>query len=213
MKKSTESYIPDLKELGLLMLGFLPWMLFLFFSGHTMLSLKIAVIISLVASVTLGFGDLKRGFILQWGTCIFFLICLIMVDFLNNKWIAMEMDLVSNLALSAIMWFTVLIGKPFALQYARRGLPRELWNDEKFIRGCRFITVVWACLMTFAVLISILKRTTWLPFPNWVYFDINILNIVVGLTFTTIFKRNKRLQRERANVDKPNTLIPPGLCK
>ena len=213
MKKSTESYIPDLKELGLLMLGFLPWMLFLFFSGHTMLSLKIAVIISLVASVTLGFGDLKRGFILQWGTCIFFLICLIMVDFLNNKWIAMEMDLVSNLALSAIMWFTVLIGKPFALQYARRGLPRELWNDEKFIRGCRFITVVWACLMTFAVLISILKRTTWLPFPNWVYFDINILNIVVGLTFTSIFKRNKRLQRERANVDKPNTLIPPGLCK
>ncbi len=213
MKKSTESYIPDLKELGLLMLGFLPWMLFLFFSGHTMLSLKIAVVISLVASVTIGFGDLKRGFILPWGTCIFFLICLITVVFLNNKWIAMEMDLVSNLALSAIMWFTVLIGKPFALQYARRGLPKELWNDEKFIRGCRFITVVWACLMTFAVLISILKRTTWLPFPIWVYFDITILNIVVGLTFTTIFKRKKRLQRERANVDKPDTLIPPGLCK
>lgn len=197
--KKTESFIPDLKELGLLMLGFLPWMLFLFFSGHTMLSLKIAVVISLVASVTLGFGDLKRGFILTWGTCIFFLICLIMVDFLNNKWIAMEMDLVSNLALSAIMWFTVLIGKPFALQYARRGLPKELWNDEKFIRGCKFITVVWACLMTFAVLISILKRTNWLPFPIWVYFDINILNIVVGLTFTTIFKRKKRLQRERTN--------------
>lgn len=196
--KNTESFIPDLKELGLLMLGFLPWMLFLFFSGHTMLSLKIAVVISLVASVTLGFGDLKRGFILQWGTCIFFLVCLIMVVFLNNKWIAMEMDLVSNLALSAIMWFTVLIGKPFALQYARRGLPKERWNDEKFIRGCRFITVVWACLMTFAVLISILKRTTWLPFPKWVYFDITVLNIVVGLTFTTIFKRKKRLQRERA---------------
>jgi hypothetical protein len=196
--KNSESFIPDLKELGLLMLGFLPWMLFLFFSGHTMLSLKIAIVISLIASVTLGFGDLKRGFILTWGTCIFFLICLIMVDFLNNVWIAREMDLVSNLALATIMWFTVLIGKPFALQYARRGMPKEHWNDEKFIRGCRLITVVWACLMTFAVLISILKRTTWLPFPSWVYFDLTLLNILVGLTFTTIFKRKKRLQRERA---------------
>ena len=70
--KNIESFTPDFKELGLLMLGFLPWMLFLFLSGHTMLSLKIAVVISLVASVTLGFGDLKRGFILSWGTCIFF---------------------------------------------------------------------------------------------------------------------------------------------
>ena len=199
--KNTESFIPDLKELGLLIMGFLPWMLFLFFSGHTMLSLKIAIVISLVASVTLGFGDLKRGFILSWGTSIFFLLCLIMVDFMNSVWMAMEMDLLSNLALAAIMWFTVLIGKPFALQYARRGLPKELWNNEKFIRGCRFITVVWACLMTFAVLISILKRTTWLPFPKWVYFDMTILNILVGLTFTTIFKRKKRLQREHARED------------
>ena len=199
--KTTESFIPDLKELGLLILGFLPWMLFLFFSGHTMLSLKIAIVISLIASVTLGFGDLKRGFILQWGTCIFFLISLILVDFLNNKWMAEEMDLISNLALAAIMWFTVLIGKPFALQYARRSLPKERWNDVNFIRGCRFITVVWACLMTFAVMVSILRRTPWLPFSKGIYFDITILNILVGLTFTTIFKRKKRLQREHAKAN------------
>jgi carotenoid cleavage dioxygenase len=199
--KNPESFVPDLKELGLLMLGFLPWMLFLFLSGNTMSSLKIAIVISLVASLTLGFGDLKRGFILQWGTCIFFLICLIMVDFLNNLWMTKEMDLLSNLAISAIMWLSVLIGKPFALQYARMGLPQEHWNDKNFIRGCLFITVVWACLMTFAVLISILKRTTWLPFSNMVYSDITILNLVVGLTFTTIFKRKKRLQRERANTN------------
>ena len=190
-----------MKQIFSIMLGFLPWMLFLFLSGHTMSSLEIAIVISLVASVTLGFGDLKRGFILSWGTTIFFLICLILVDFLNNIWMAKEMDLVSNLALSSIMWFTVIIGQPFALQYAKRGMPKEKWNDVNFIRGCRYITVVWACLMTFAVLVSILKRTTWLPFPDWVYFDLTLLNIVVGLTFTTIFKRKKRLQRELANTN------------
>ncbi len=198
--KDPKSFIPDLKELGHLMLGFLPWMLFLFFSGHTMFSLKVAIVISLLASVILGFHDLKRGLILTWGTCIFFIICLIMIDFMNNPWMAREMDLLSNLALAAIMWFTVIIGKPFALQYARRGLPKEQWNDENFIRGCLLITVVWACLMTFAVLISILRRTTWLPFPSWVYFDLTMLNILVGLTFTTIFKRKKRLHREGVDV-------------
>ena len=196
--KNTESFIPDLKELGLLMLGFLPWMLFLFIAGHTMTSLKIAIIISFVTAVTLGFGDLKRGFILQWGTVIFFFSCIILVNLLDNVWMAREMDLVSNSALASIMWFTVVIGKPFALQYAKRGLPKERWSDPNFIRGCMLITVVWACLMTFAVLISVSRRTNWLPFPNWVYFDMTLLNIAVGLTFTTIFKRKKRLKRELA---------------
>lgn len=196
--KDTKSFIPDLKDLGLLMLGFLPWMLFLFLSGHTLASLKIAIIVSLVTTVTIGFGDLKRGFVLQWGTCIFFISCLIMVNFLNNIWMAMEMDLLSNLALAAIMWFTVLIGKPFALQYAKRGLPKKIWNDTNFIRGCMLITIVWACLMTFALLISVIKRTALLPFPDWVYFDLSLLNIAAGLAFTTAFKRKKRLKREAA---------------
>jgi carotenoid cleavage dioxygenase len=196
--KNTGSFIPDLKELGLLMLGFLPWMLFLFIAGHTMMSLKIAIIISFVTAVTLGFGDLKRGFILQWGTCIFFFSCFILVNLLDNIWMAMEMDLVSKVALASIMWFTVLIGKPFALQYAKRGLPKERWNDVNFIRDCIIITVVWASLMTFAVLISVIRRTTWLPFPHWVYFDLTLLNIAAGLAFTTIFKRKKRLHRELA---------------
>ena len=47
--KNPKSIIPDLKELGLLMLGFLPWILFLFLSGNTLNSLKIAVVVSLVA--------------------------------------------------------------------------------------------------------------------------------------------------------------------
>jgi hypothetical protein len=196
--KNTESIIPDLKELGLLMLGFLPWMLFLFIAGHTMTSLKIAIIISFVTAVAFGFGDLRRGFILTWGTCIFFVSCLILVNLLDNIWMASEMDLVSNLALASIMWFTILIGKPFALQYAKQGTPKERWNDANFIRGCMIITVVWACLMTFAVMISVIRRTNWLPFPQWVYFDLTLLNIAAGLTFTTIFKRKKRLKRELA---------------
>ena len=37
----------DIKELCILLLGFNPWLLFLFLAGHSMPSLKIAIIISL----------------------------------------------------------------------------------------------------------------------------------------------------------------------
>ena len=86
---------------------------------------------------------LMLGFILQWGSCLFFLFCLVMVNFMNNVW------------------------------------------------------VVWAWLMTFAVLISIFKRTSWLPFSHGFYFGLTLLNILAGLTFTALFKRKKRLLRER----------------
>jgi len=49
-----------------------------------------------------------------------------MIDFLNNEWMAMEMDLVSNLALAAIMWFTVSIGKPLFCNTPERFAERTL---------------------------------------------------------------------------------------
>jgi len=109
--KNSKSLIPDLKELGLLMLGFLPWMLFLFLSGHTMTSLKIAIVISLVATFTLGFWRSETWLYPELGYLDIFYFVSFMVDFLNNEWLAREMDLVSNVSLATIMWFTVLIGK------------------------------------------------------------------------------------------------------
>lgn len=187
----------DIKELGVLLIGFIPWLLFLLLSGHSMTSLEISIIVSLLASLIFGFGDLKRGYILTWGTLLFFCFCAVFVNLLNVFWVATYMDLLSNSALAGIMWLTILVGKPFALQYARRDVPKEQWNDPKFIQGCRFITLVWACLMSIAVGLSILRRSSMVDLPGWVYFDASLCIILTGLTVTTLFKRRKRLQREK----------------
>jgi hypothetical protein len=188
----------DLKDLGVLVLGFMPWLLFLFLSGHTLTSLERATVISLVASATFGLGELKRGYTLQWGTLLFFLACVLLVNLLGIVWVADQMDLLANTSLACLMWLTVAVGRPFALQYARRELPPERWNDPKVIEGCRLITVVWACLMTLAVLVAVTKRSSCVRLPEWVYFGASLCIILTGLTFTTLFKRQKRLQRERA---------------
>jgi hypothetical protein len=186
--------VRDLKDLGVLILGFIPWLLFLFLGGHTLTSLERAMIISLVACPIFGFGDLRRGFILAWGTLIFFISCVVLVNFLNVVWVAAQMDLLSNTSLAFIMWLTMAVGKPFALQY----LPIELRNDPKVIQGCRVISMVWASLMTLSVFVSVIHRSSVVHFPEWVYFDASLCIIMAGLIYTTLFKRQKRLSRERA---------------
>lgn len=188
----------EFKDLGILLLGFLPWLLFLVLSGNTLTSLERATLVSLAASLIFGFGELKRGFILQWGTLIFFSACVVSINLLKMVWVATYMDLLANGALAVTMWVTILVGRPFALQYARRDVPKERWQDPKFVRGCFLITYVWAGLMSLAFSISLVRRTSWLAWPSWVYFSVSLCIIASGLTFTTIFKRRKRLQREEA---------------
>ena len=195
--KSPESILPDLKELGSLILGFLPWLLFLFLSGKTLASLERATIISLVTCLVLGYRELRQGFILQWGTLLFFSFCVITINLFHLTWVAIYMDLLSNSALALVMWLTLLLGRPFVLQYARRDLPKERWNDPGFIRGCRVLTIFWASLMTLSVILSIIKRTPLLNLPGWAYFILSLAIIITGLAYTTVFKRRKRLMRLR----------------
>jgi len=187
----------DLKELGRLLLGFVPWLLFLFLGGHSLESLEMAAVIGLVASLTFGFSELRGGFILQWGTLVFFSSCVLFVNGLHVGWVAMHMDILANVALASIIWLTLIAGRPFALQYARRSLPPELWNDPAIIRSCRLITLVWALLMTVAVGVSVYRRTGAPQAGDGVYFVISLCLIAGGVVFTTAFKRHKRIERER----------------
>ncbi|MFZ4775940.1 MAG: hypothetical protein ACOYM3_11275 [Terrimicrobiaceae bacterium] len=185
----------ELKELLSLMLGFMPWLLFLFLSGHSLQSLELSILISLAACVTFGFSELRGGFILQWGSLVFFAGCVLLVNVFHNVWVATHMDLIANISLASIIWLTLITGRPFALQYARRGLPRERWNDPALLAGCRLITLVWAILMSLAVVLSVYRRSPAPQASENVYFAISLTLIFGGVVFTTAFKRYKRLHR------------------
>jgi hypothetical protein len=188
----------DLKDLGILLLGFVPWLLFLFLAGHSLASLERAIVLGLVASLTFGFGELRRGYLLQWGTLLFFSASALVINVLSITWIATQMDLLANTALACVMWLTIGVGKPFALQYARRDLPPERWHEPNVVRGCRLITLVWASLMTIAAAISVARRTVFVHLPDWVYFDASLVIITTGVVFTVLYKRHKRLRHAAA---------------
>lgn len=184
----------ELKEILKFLLGFMPWLLFLFFSGQSFGSLERSVLIGLLASLIFGFRELRRGFLLQWGTLIFFIACAIAVDLMKSVWVAKSMGIISNGSLACLIWGTILIGKPFTLQYARAELPKERWDDPALFRSCRFMAVVWGFLLTFLTLVAYFKNSYPALCPNGVSFDISIAAIVGGIVFTSGYKKYKRSQ-------------------
>lgn len=106
------------------------------------------------------------------------------------------MDLLADLSLAAMVWVTLLVGRPFAFQYARKGLPPERWNDQVLVEGCRFISLVWALFTSLSFVVSVYRHTTAPLVSEQTYFGISLAIIAGGIIFTTLFKRQNRLQRE-----------------
>ena len=182
----------EFKEIIKFLLGFMPWILFLFLSGHTLATLERSIIICLLASLIFGFRELRRGFILQWGTLLFFTGCAITLNLMNVIFVAKNMGIISNGFLASLIWATILIGKPFTLQYARADLPKERWDDPSIMRSCRFIAIVWALLLTFSTSTACFRALNPNLYPDWVYFDISIGIILGGIIFTSLYKRYKK---------------------
>ena len=184
----------ELKELAKFLLGFMPWLLFLFLSGPTLASLERSIIVCLLAGVIFNFGELRKGFILQWGTLLFFVACAIAVNFSHSLFVAKNMGIISNGFLASLIWGTILIGKPFTLQYARADLPEERWGDPALIQSCRFIAIVWALLLTFSALVASFKVLNPTLFPDWIYFVISMGVMLGGTVFTSLYKKYRRNQ-------------------
>jgi len=184
----------EIKEMVKFLLGFMPWLLFLFLSGPTLASLERSIIICLLASVIFNFGELRKGFILQWGTLFFFMACAITVNFSHSMFVAKNMGIISNGFLAGLIWGTVLIGKPFTLQYARADLPKEQWGDPALIHSCRFIAIIWALLLTFSALVAYFKVLKPTFYPDWIYFVISMGVMLGGTVFTSVYKKHRRSQ-------------------
>jgi hypothetical protein len=189
----------ELLDVAKFLLGFLPWILFLLLPTDGWDPLRRAVVVCMIISVIFGWKELRKGFILQWASTLFFLFCTISFYGFSWAWLAEHMGIISNGFLTAVIWFTVLIGQPFTLQYVRADLPREKWYDEDMIRGCRFIAIFWGTLLFVPTAFSIFRLFYPLALPAYFYSYLNPLCIIIGVSYTIFYKHKKRKQREAAS--------------
>lgn len=160
-------------------LGFIPWILYLIISGHNLLQFDISILVALFASIVCQIPQLKKGFILSWGTLIFFLFMTVSVVLLTNEWVIKNAGLISNSGLAVITLISIVIGKPFTMQYAKETVPADKWETPLFIQINYLLSAFW--LVMFLSMLGVYLIHTFHPeVSNWIFNLISYIPIIFG---------------------------------
>ncbi|WP_213741142.1 hypothetical protein [Bradyrhizobium sp. dw_411] len=137
-----------------MLLAFAPFIAFAVFN-HFVAPTSALAIAAFVSFALIG-RELVSGRsakILEVGTCILFGGLAVYVFFSNTDWPVIGVKLAVDIGLLLIVLFSLIIGRPFTMQYARESVPRELWTSPQFNRTNQMITLVWLAAF-FAIVIA-----------------------------------------------------------
>ncbi|MBN2126559.1 MAG: hypothetical protein JW821_19825 [Deltaproteobacteria bacterium] len=161
-------------------LSFLPWIVFWVLSGRD--NYEIAALAAVAAVLFLNIRDMRRRSmkILDVGTLVCFLL-LVLVGFTSEaKWIDHYAAPLSNAALFVIALVSILIRRPFTLQYAREQVDPKFWNTPGFYSVNLAISSVWCAAFAVTAILSYL----YIRHPNSIDWVIHILVFVGAIKFT-----------------------------
>jgi hypothetical protein len=136
--------------------AFAPWLAFLFIAHDTMFRVKVGLLVALALSVVMGVAHLHRGIIL-WVGLVFFSCASVAVVGIEHLWTLKHMGVLANGALAAGSWLTVIVRRPFTLDYAKAHTDPALWDNPVFLRTNTVITSIWAAVFTVNCGLAFLK--------------------------------------------------------
>ncbi len=184
----------------ILLISFSPWILFGILAGHSLLSLEIALAVSLITSILVGFRDLAKKMIVSWATLIFFISACLLVMVFQVYAIIPYLGIGSNIVLTLIAFGSLAAGLPFTMQYSRQEVPRERWNNPEFVRINQVLTGGWGVLFLFGLINSAID----LLHPGFlgIIGDASMyITILIGIIFTVKYPpyAKKRYQEKKQN--------------
>ena len=168
------------------MQSFLPWILYFVLVGPTQHQLDFAICAATFTALAFEIRSLKKGYILSWGTLIFFCFLLISVVIFRNAFIVKHAWVLSNGTLAFIAWFSILINRPFTCQYAREQVPSEHWHSPLFLKINYLLSAVWGCLFLLTLGLNILHITV-ANVSGWAYEISTYLPSIAGAWITGWF--------------------------
>ena len=179
-----------------LLVSFAPWIVFLVIARDTLLRVEIGLAAALVASVVMAILKLNRG-IIMWVGLIFFTAATIAVVGFHNMWTIRHLGVIANGALALGTWITLMIGKPFTLEYARAHTDPAKWHDPLFIRVNVQLTTVWAAVFTFNTAVAWVQMKHLLP--EWSCHILSYAALIGAAAFTSWYPNRVRRRAQRAN--------------
>lgn len=131
-----------------IVISFSPWILFGILSSWQ--NIRVAALFSTAIVFLIIFKNIKNIKILDIGTLIYFSGLSLAVFVSQNPLIKIYAPVVGNAVLFVIALISMLIKKPFTIQYAKEKVPKELWDKPGFYSTNLIITEVWCA--TFALI-------------------------------------------------------------
>jgi hypothetical protein len=178
-----------------LLVAFAPWLAFLFIAHDSLLRVKIGLVVALVLSVALGALRLHRGIIL-WVGLLFFTAATVAVIAFEDTWTLRHLGVLANGALAAAAWLTIVVGKPFTLDYAKDHVDPSLWKDPQFVRSNTLITAIWAAAFTINASLAFGKMEK-AGLPDLGYELVSYALLVATAVFTVWYPAYLRRKRAR----------------
>lgn len=178
-------------------LSFLPWIAFWVLSGRE--NYQIAVLAATVVVIILNMRDIKRRSIkiLDLGTLIFFII-LTGISFSSEAlWIDHYSAPLSDGAMFLIAGISLVIRKPFTLQYAYEQVDPKFWKTPGFYTTNRTISTVWC--VAFAV--NAVLAYLYVKHPYMIDWVIHIIILVGAIKFTAWYPDFIRAKATREQAD------------
>jgi len=129
--------------------------------------------------------------ILEIGSLVLFAFLAALTLVAAPAWTVATVRLAVDSGLLAIVLVSLLINRPFTLQYARERVPSEFWDSPVFLAVNRRIALVWA--MAFAVLVVADAAAEWVPsIPIHVDVVASIVAFAAAVWFTTWYPERIR---------------------
>ena len=100
-------------------IGFVPLIVYGVLAGYPATGPVFALAVATVASVVLGYADLRNGMILSWANLGLFSGLLFGTGVLGMTWIIPYDSVLIYASLAAVTFGSMAVRKPFTLQYAR----------------------------------------------------------------------------------------------
>jgi len=163
--------------------GTVPWLLhFALASCGLPSAAKLARFLS---SLALNLYRFKKSTIksIEVATLLFSLVDLLACVLLSSPLFTHHSPSLSQGFLALFAWLSVLVNRPFTLDYAKEDWPAPFWNDPLFTHTNRIISVVWAIGFTFCSLFPLIYSNA----PAWLFQTVNGAFVLFALAFSSLF--------------------------
>jgi hypothetical protein len=129
--------------------------------------------------------------VLDIGTVILFGGLAAYARFAGASWSIVEVRLRVDAGLLLIVVASIVLRRPFTLQYARERVSRDLWDSAEFVRVNNALTAAWAG--AFAIMVAADLAMLYVPtLPRWVSIAATVAALYGAYSFTDWYPKQNQ---------------------